>query len=135
VLGVVSREAESLSVQGIYGGVESPAKEWAEVLSALTARMPELREGVRSPLNVGVMFHVPGELLPDKAFVGARRGGYTKWINVLRVDAAVPRALPLDLSSHVRQLMDDAVTVAEEFAREQGIADALPELRAIIARI
>jgi hypothetical protein len=124
-----------LSVQAIYGGVKSPAAEWAGVLSALTARMPELREGVSTPLNVGVMFHVPGELLPDKAFVGVRRAGYTKWINVLRVDAAVPRELPDDLPGHVRKLMADAVTVAEEFAREQGIADALPELRAIVATI
>jgi hypothetical protein len=131
----VSREAETLSVQAIYGGVKSPATEWGDVLAGVVARMPELRDGVTSALNVGVMFHVPGELLPDKAFVGARKNGYTKWINVLRVDAVVPRELPADLLGHVRQLMGDAVTVAEEFAREQGIADALPELRAIVAKI
>jgi hypothetical protein len=134
-VGVVSREAESLSVQVIYGGVKSPAAEWGEVLADVAARLPDLRQGVTSPLNVGVMFHVPGELLPDKSFTGARKSGYTKWINALRVDAVVPRALPDDLLAHVRTLMNEAITVAEQFAQEQGIADTLPELREIIAKL
>jgi hypothetical protein len=131
----VNRQAETLSVGAIYGGVQSPAAEWGVVLASLTERLPGLRDGVVSPLNVHVMFHVPGELLPDKAFTGARKAGHTRWINVLRVDVAVPRDLPADLSARLRELMGDAVSVAEEFAREQGIAEALPELRGIVAKV
>jgi hypothetical protein len=131
----VNRRAETLSVGAIYGGVKSPAADWRAVLAPLTERLPGLRDGIESPLNMHVMFHAPGELLPDKARTGVRKAGYTKWINVVRVDVVLPRELPDDLAGHVRQAMADAVTVAEEFARDQGLADNLPGLRAIVAQI
>jgi hypothetical protein len=131
----VNRGAETLSVGAIYGGMKSPATEWKAVLAPLTERLPGLRDAIESPLNMHVMFHVPGELLPDKALTGVRKAGYTRWINLVRVDVVLPRELPDDLAGHIRQLMADAITVAEQFARDQGIADDLPGLRAIIAQI
>jgi hypothetical protein len=131
----VNQRAETLSVGAIYGGMKSPAAEWKAVLTPLTERLPGLRDAIESPLNLHIMFHVPGELLPDKALTGVRKAGYTRWINLVRVDAVLPRELPDDPAGHIRQLMADAIAVAEDFARDQGIADDLPGLHAIIAQI
>jgi hypothetical protein len=127
-------EVHVLSIGAVIGGTLPTPRAWKRASNALSDRVQALRVGVESPLNVNVVFQIPGEVL-GVDFVGVRTGRYTSATRHLLVQAAVPRELPEDPVAVLRQLMTDAIDEAARYARRKNIADDLPELRAIVAQL
>lgn len=91
-----------------------------------------LREGVSSPLNVNVVFHVEGRLLPPVEFEGVRTGTFRRKTMDLMVQAAVAPEPVADRRAVLTGLLRDAVAEAEAFAKRRKIAAELPEIRGIV---
>ena len=124
-------EEDVLSIGSIVGGVGPEARAWNEPISELTRRVADARLGVESPLNVNVVFHVPGEVLQiGDEYV--RTGRYDSRTRHLMVQATVPEALPEQPDRFLISRLSDALDAAEEWARRRGVADSLPALRTIL---
>ena len=91
-----------------------------------------LRQGVQSPLNVNVVFHVEGELIPPVEFEGVRTGRFSRKNVELMVQAAVPREPVKDRRAVLVSLLRDAVAEAERLAQRKKIAEGLPDIRGIV---
>src|SRR5206468_11981628 len=92
----------------------------------------ELRTGVASPLNVNVVFHIPGEVVhPD--WEGVRTARFDRARNLLMVQATVPPVPPDDPRALLVERMQEGVTAAERCAARRRIAPKLPGLKKIIA--
>ena len=88
-------EADALSIGSVVGGVGPKARAWNDPIRKLARRVADVRSGVDSPLNVNVVFHVPGEVLPiDHDYV--RTGRYDSKTRHLMVQATVPESVPDD---------------------------------------
>ena len=120
-----------LSIGSIVGGVGPEARAWNDPISELTRRVANARLGVESPLNVNVVFHVPGEVaqISDEY---VRTGRYDCRTRHLMVQATVPEALPEQPDRFLISRLSDALDAAEEWARRRGVADSLPALRTIL---
>jgi hypothetical protein len=123
---------EVLSVGVVYDWSPNGSA-WTESLRELSRSVSERRAGIPSPLNVNVVFQVPGRLVPCD-FEGVRTGRYDAVQRHLLMQVAVPveRFEEADLVS--RQLLRDAIAEAERWARRRGIAEGLPELKALAER-
>jgi hypothetical protein len=87
------RGSRVLSIGSVVGGVGAGARAWNEPISELTRRVADARLGVESPLNLNVVFHVPGEVLRiSEPYV--RTGRYDSRTRHLMVQATVPESLP-----------------------------------------
>ena len=91
-----------------------------------------LREGLESPLNVNVVFHFDGHLLPPVNFEGVRTGTFRRGTMHLMVQAAVPTEMVGNKRAILLGLLRAAVSEAEAYARRREIADHLHELRGIV---
>ena len=119
---------EVLSVGPVVGGSTSANRPWREALRELVNAVAEARTATASPLNVNVVFQVPGDILhPD--FEGARTGRYSKPDSLLLVQVALPDEVPDDPAAYLRTALGDAIGEAEEWARRRNIAPSLPTLR------
>jgi hypothetical protein len=84
---------EVLSIGAVVGSVGAAARAWNEPIRELTLRVGEARAGVESPLNLNVVFHIPGEVLDfDDEYV--RTGRYDSRTRHLMVQATLPRIPP-----------------------------------------
>lgn len=124
----------SLSIGAVAGG-PGTNREWAEAVKELGRQVAVLREGVDSPLAVNVVFQIPGQYLqPD--FKGIRSGRFSRKEARLLVQVALPGAPSPSPQIDVRRLLGEAVLVAEEFARQEGMIDGqLVELRGLLQRL
>lgn len=104
---------------------------WEEALRALSRRV-RLNRDVDSPLNVNVVFQMPGDSLKPE-FAGTRTGTYSRKQNLLMVQAAVPLHPVSDADAELLALLALAIDEAELFARRRKIAQGLPELRSVLA--
>lgn len=136
-MGAEKEDAEApdaLSIGSVVGGVGEAARGWNEPITELTRRVADARSGVESPLNLNVMFHVPGEVLRiDDGYV--RTGRYDSRTRHLMVQATVPDSVPDDPDRFLLNRIAEAVDTAEEWARRRGMADGLPALRTILDRL
>jgi len=124
-------EADVLSIGSVVGGVGTDARAWNEPISELTRRVADARSGVESPLNLNVVFHVPGEVLRVNGdYVRTRR--YDARTRHLMVQATVPEITPDDPDRFLLARLTEAVNAAEEWARRRGVANELPALRSIL---
>jgi hypothetical protein len=123
--------AGPLAIGSVVGGGFAD-KEWRRAITVLAKRVIEIRDDYESPLSVNVIYHVPGEVVP-KEFLGVRTGHYSSAKGWLIVQAAVPEHPAGDADAEVRQLLWQAVDAAERFAERRKIADALPNLRRLLA--
>jgi hypothetical protein len=100
----------------------------------LTRQVMLAAVGVHSPLNLNVVFQLPGEwVAPD--FVGVRTGRFNASRSLLMVQAAVPKEPTDDPDSMLLSLLAMAVDRAEAYARRKKIAPELAELHAIVDRL
>jgi hypothetical protein len=116
-----------LSIGSVVGGAGLAARQWNEPLTRLTRRIAELQAGVVTPLNVNVVYHVPGEILaPD--YEGVRTGRFSRRDSLLMVQAAVPSSAE-DKDAVLRALLLQAIDEAERWAKRRGVANDLGQLR------
>lgn len=98
-------------------------------MTRLTRRIAALQAGVVTPLNVNVVYHVPGEILaPD--YEGVRTGRFSRRDSLLMVQAAVPSSAE-DKDAVLRALLLQAIDEAERWAKRKGLANDLGQLRRI----
>jgi hypothetical protein len=106
----------ALSIGSIEGGWSPVNKTWREKIRNLIWTIDEAQQGVESPVNVNVIFHIPGDILvPD--YRGARTGHFSKKENSLKYESTSSGS--------------SALEQAEIWARKRGIAEDLTELRRI----
>ena len=125
---------ESLSIGWIEGGWLPDGKRWREGLQQIAGRVAALRTGVHSPVNLGVIFHVPGNnWTPD--YTGVRTGTYSKPERTLAVDVALPPDAPEDVEAFLKDRLIEAVDATANWARHRNQADSLEALYALVASI
>ena len=66
-----------LSVGSVVGGATPANRRWREAISELASAVSDSRASVSSPLNVNVVFQVPGDLVRP-SFEGARTGRHSR---------------------------------------------------------
>src|ERR1051325_4747059 len=121
-----------LSVGTIFGGPEQNS--WRQPLRELTRRVALLRSGVDSPLNLNVVFHVPGSVIaPD--YRGLRTGSFRRKDSLLMVQVALPPEVPGDAGAFLRAAMVAAVDEAMLWASRKRKSIDLSNLRALAERV
>src|SRR5437870_4813754 len=101
-------ESVALSLGVVAGGVGSSTKAWTDAVRRVMNRVVELREGVHSPLNLNIVYQIPGEVFhPD--FVGVRTGRWSSHEQLLMVQVALPTESTDDMDSRVILLAREAV--------------------------
>jgi hypothetical protein len=122
-----------LSIGAVAGGA-STSRAWEAAIKRVAQRVIELRESRSSPLAVNVVYQIPGEVLTPE-FEGVRTGRFSRRERLLLVQVALPPE-PRDADAEVRQLLSEAIEVAEDFARKKAMIEgSLSELRAIVSAI
>jgi hypothetical protein len=125
---------EVLSVGSVVGGSTSTNRLWRDAIGELTRAVAEARADVASPLNVNVVFQVPGNVVrPD--FEGVRTGRFSKADRLLLVQVALPDEVPDEPGGYLRGALSIAIAEAEEWARRRSVAPDLKPLRELAARL
>ena len=127
-------EPAMLSIGAILGDSDAENMAWKRAINALTKQAQARRADVSSPLGVNVVYHVNGRLVPNE-FEGVRTGWFDKERRHLVVQAAVPDEPTDDRSAVLLTLLHASIDEAERFARSKGLADSLPELRALVEHL
>jgi hypothetical protein len=124
----------ALSIGSVEGGSSPSMPRWRDAITRLTIDVATAAQSVESPLNVNVLYQVPGNILrPD--FEGVQTGHYSKKESSLIVQAALPGDAPDDIDGQLRRLLVAAVNEAEEWARRRNIAPDLKALRELVAQL
>jgi hypothetical protein len=125
---VADEAIEPLSLGVVIGGDTPSNRPWREALDRLVPEVIEARAGLITPLNLNVVFHVPGNLVkPD--YTGERTGRFSKKEMLLMVQVALPEEPPTDVDADLRRRLVAAVDEAQRWAIKRGIADSLTSLR------
>lgn len=127
-------DVASFAVGAVLGDSDAESMAWSRAIGALSTDVKELREGIASPVNVNVIFHVDGRLAPND-FVGVRAGRFDKRRSLLVVQAAVSRDAVEDRRHLLMSLLWEAIAEAERLFAHKGLADGLPEIRRILAAV
>jgi hypothetical protein len=130
-------EASVLSIGAIYGGPEfshQPGVPWKPAIQVLMNRVIDLRRGVESPLNINVVFHVPGSLLAPE-FSGSRTGSFRKRDRLLMVQVALPIETPDDQSGYLISAVRDAIETVEVWNRRKDRRFDLSVIRSMLAQL
>jgi hypothetical protein len=127
----MSDTVEALSIGSIVGGRSPWNSAWTEAIRALTVQIARDSEGVSSPLNVNVVFHVPGHLIKPE-YEGVRTGSFSKQLSLLMVQVALPEKPPQDIDADLRSRMRDALAEAERWAKKKKITSDLVALKKLV---
>jgi hypothetical protein len=123
--------AQVLSIGSVVGGSTSGNRPWRDEIRDLTHRVSTERSGIESPLNVNVVFHVPGNLLaPD--YAGVRTGSFSRARRLLMVQVALPVETPEDAFDYLCDATATAIDEAEKWAQRRKFASDLSPLRRIV---
>lgn len=120
-----------LSIGSVEGGSSPWIAIWREALTRLTRRVAESREGISSPLNLNVVFQIPGDLLKPE-FEGVRTGRFSRKEGLLMVQVALPEQPPEDVNAELKGRLMAAVEEAERWARRRRLAGNLTETRELV---
>ena len=129
-LSVIDPEALPQISVGAINGQGPGAIEWRRGLAELEIRLRRLRDSVESPLNVNVIFLIPGPTA-EVDFVGLRTGSFSRRRNGLIIQVALPEYPEGPAAAQMAGLLVAAIDLAELTARQRGIADSLESLRSI----
>ncbi len=130
---MVAGATPALAIGAVDGGSEDGGK-CAEAVKALGRAVMAGREGVTSPLNLNVVFHLAGRYLSPE-FTGTRTGRYRKADNLLMVQAALFPHEVADAGAEVHRLLRVAVAEAEQWAQRRRLATSLDALTALVERL
>ena len=132
-----SDEASVLSIGAIFGGPEFSHQlgvPWKDAIQALSQRVVELRRGVESPLNINVVFHVPGSILVPE-FSGSRTGSFRRRDSHLMVQVALPLRGPDDQAAYLTSAIRDAIETIEVWNRRKDRRFDLSAIRSVVDRL
>jgi hypothetical protein len=131
---VDNEETFPLSIGIIVGGPTKSNEAWKVALMRLMNQVILARQDIESPLNVNVVFQVPGSILtPD--FEGARTGSFSKARRLLMVQVALPAEMPTDPDSYLRDCLAIAVSEVEKWNARPGRGFALDSLHEVLSRL
>ena len=128
---MMDETAEVLSIGSVVGGSSHLNRPWRDAVSRLMNRVADARPGAVSPLNLNVVFQIPGKILQPE-FEGVRTGTFRKRDSLLLVQVALPEVVPADVDADVLQRLRDAVDEAESWAKRRRVADDLSVIRGIL---
>ena len=123
-----------LSVGSVVGGTTADPRTWGDAVQVLMRHVIELRAGVASPLNVNVVFQIPGEVV-GLDWEGVRTGRFDRASNLLMVQATVPPVPPDDPQALLAERMREAVTAAERWVARRTSWPELQGLQKIVAEL
>jgi hypothetical protein len=125
--------AKALSIGSVVGGNTSENAAWREALKDLRKRVTEARRGVDAPLNVNIVFHVPGHLLkPEHA--GVRTGSFSSRRALLMVQVALPEIVPSNAAGYLIDAAYAAVDEAGQWAERHRVPADMSALHGILQR-
>ena len=124
----------ALSIGVIIGGSTPENVRWCDAIRRLTRRIIEIRGDTTSPLNVNVVFQVPGDISQPE-FVGVRTGSYRRRDSLLMVQVAVPAQESTDVDGALLQMVSDAIDEAGRWAQRRRVASDLEPVRDLVSRL
>ncbi|HEX5468917.1 MAG TPA: hypothetical protein VFW80_07705 [Gaiellaceae bacterium] len=124
----MGEQVPPLSVGLVVGGLTPANHLWEEAVKRLGKQIAKRRAGLKTPLNVNVVFHIPGDVL-TLDYDGERTGSFSKRDGTLMVQVAIPDEPPKDVDAEVRRRLLAAMDEAERWATKSGIADNLNSLK------
>jgi hypothetical protein len=124
----------ALSIGAVLGDCDARSTAWKHAISELGKEVMAHRQGPDSPLRLNVVFHVDGRLVPND-FTGVRTGRFSAKDALLMVQAAVPLEPDDDRGAVLLRLLEESVHEAEAWARRRRIAESLPVIRRLLARV
>ena len=126
--------APALLVGAVLGDSDRENMAWSRAIGALSREAEVLSSGVETPLRVNVVYHVAGQIAPNE-FEGVRTGRFNRGKGLLEVQAAVTSRSSAESRELLLQLIEDAITAAEAFAKRRAIAESLPALRRLVSEL
>jgi hypothetical protein len=128
-----TEETLVLSLGSIVGGSTLANKPWDNAIRDLTIRIREARRGIEAPLNLNVVFHIPGNMLKPE-FKGVRTGSFSKSMALLMVQVALPEAPPSNPKGYLKDVIHEAIDEAERWAVKRRVVADLSKQRDILER-
>lgn len=127
-------ETHGLSLGVTQGGVLPTPEAWGDAVSSLGRRVRAARNGVDSPLNVNVVFGIPGEVWSPE-LKGINVGRYSRVKQLLLVTVTLPETPPpADVDNLLIDSLEAAIGIAEAVAYRRKLTDRpLTELRCLVA--
>ncbi|MFC3653316.1 hypothetical protein ACFONN_17275 [Dyella humi] len=110
-----TEETPALSLGWIVGGSTLANKPWDDAIRDLAIRIDEASQGVEAPLNLNVVFQVPGNMLKPE-FVGVRTGSFSKARALLMVQVAVPEEVSSNPTIYLKSTIHAAIDEAARWA-------------------
>jgi hypothetical protein len=127
---VLPEDVPALSIGTVIGGWSEAKRTWDEAFRDLDRRLLRARTGVKVPLNLNVVYQLPGEILsPD--WTGVRTGSYSRKLALLMVQVAVPPGVPADPSGFIRETLSAAIDAAEAWAARRRVNADTEALRSL----
>ncbi|GGA16847.1 hypothetical protein [Dyella nitratireducens] len=126
-------ETPALSLGWIVGGSTLANKPLDDAIRELTIRIGEAGRGIEAPLNLNVVFQVPGNMLKPE-FVGVRTGRFSKPRALLMVQVAVPEEVPLDPRNYLKGTIHAAIDEAARWAVKRKVPIDVSKLFDILER-
>ncbi len=123
--------AHVLSIGSMVGGATPQNKAWRDAIRQLTSEVVAARQGVDAPLNVNVVFHVPGNIRQPE-FSGIRTGRFSRKHALLMVQVAVPAESPEDPLEYLRAAALEAIDEAGRWAERRRAPADVEALRRIL---
>jgi hypothetical protein len=123
-----------LSIGAVLGDADAYNTAWKRQIMALSQQLEAVREDVRSPISVNVIFHVDGRLIPND-FEGLRKGPAARQGRSVQRRRRVPKHVSADQPEILINLLREAVSAAERAGRKKGIAESLPELHSLVENL
>ena len=121
----------ALLVGAILGDADADSLAWSRAIGVVSARAESLSVSLATPLRLQVEIHVDGRTSPNE-FLGARTGRFSRAKSLLVIQVALAKPVSDDPVATVCQLVGEAVSEAEAYARRRKIADDLTALRHVV---
>jgi hypothetical protein len=124
---------EAISLGSIVGGATIVNRPWRDAIKDLGQGIRNARIDVEVPLNLNVVFHVPGNMLKPE-FVGVRTGIFSKSKSLLMMQIAIPEGVPTDPMAYLKGTVQAAIDEAGRWAARRKVPIDISKLRQILDR-
>ena len=125
---------DALHINSILGGSSRSMKRWQGSIRDLGRRVMQTRPGVRSPIGLSVVLHIPGNVLAPE-FVGVRTESSHRKETGLTVQIALEMEASVDVDLRVWEGLRDAVKEAEVWAQMKRKADNLDGIKHLVEAV
>jgi hypothetical protein len=125
------KKSRVLSLGWIVGGSTDANRPWDDAIEELDIRIEKAAMNIEAPLNLNVVFHIPGNMLKPE-FDGIRTGSFSKARALLMVQVALPEAAPADAMGYLKSIVYDAIDDAEKWSLRRRVKADLSKQRDIL---